>query len=455
MKSQNVAVIAVSITSATISIVCSSIIIIMLLREKIKKTIQRLHFGMGLMNIIFSLSFCLSSIPAPIGTPGAEFAYGNTSFCSLQGFMSYTGYSCFVLYDAMLSIYFLLFIVHNINSTTMQRKVEPYFHAITLVYSLSSGLFLWATNSFNFSGNICWIAPLPRDCITNSTVECVHGKSSSKYIWYLAFIPFVCSFIIIFFCMSYLIYSVRRQFNRSRRYQFDTPQSLQTTTAVAPELDKETTTQALLYIAGFFITSFFIITYQIIRQEFKKDILWLEFLGMLFLPLQGLFNFLIFLTPRVKSIRRRNQEMSYFRAFLVVVTKGENSRSPNRSVTSRIVEQTFTSTSTSRIPNNWVLSNLQPQSGNESSMNNQDSVQIGVNHCNSSKILIMPNNWVIPNQQPQPDNEISINIQVDAQISELQTNYIDVENCEESKESITTKRFTEVEINFSHNVDPK
>ena len=455
MKSQNLVIIATSITSGVISIVCSTMIIIVLQRERKKKTFHRLLFGMSFMDIIFSLSYCLSSIPAPIGTPGAEFAYGNTSFCSLQGFMNYIGYSCFVLYDAMLSIYFVLVIIHNINITTIQRKVEPYFHSITLVYSLSSGLFLWATNNFNFSANVCWIAPLPRDCITNSIVECVHGKLAYKYRWFLVFVPLLFSFITIIFCMSYLIYSVRRQFNRSRRYQFDTPQSLQTTTAVAPELDKETTTQALLYIAGFFITSFFIITYQIIRQEFKKDILWLEFLGMLFLPLQGLFNFLIFLTPRVKSIRRRNQEMSYFRAFLVVVTKGENFRSPNRSVTSRILEQTFTSTSTSRIPNNWVLSNLQPQSGNESSMNNQDSVQIGVNHCNSSKILIMPNNWVIPNQQPQPDNERSINIQDDAQISELQTNYIDVENCEESKESITTKRFTEVEINFSHNVDPK
>ena len=426
----------------------------MLLREKIKKTIQRLHFGMGLMNIIFSLSFCLSSIPAPIGTPGAEFAYGNTSFCSLQGFMSYTGYSCFVLYGAMLSIYFVLFIVHNINSTTMQRKVEPYFHAITLVYSLSSGLFLWATNSFNFSGNICWIAPLPRDCITNSNVECVHGKSSSKYRWYLAFIPFVCSFITIVFCMSYLIYSVRRQFHRSRRYQFNTPQTLQTTTVVAPELDKETTTQALLYIFGFFLTSFFQATYQLIKQEREKDIFWLEVLGLTLHPLQGLFNFLIFFTPRVKAMCRRNQEMSYFRAFLVVITKVEHSRSPNLPLTSRTLEQAFTSTSTSRIPNNWVIPNQQPQSGNGSSMNNQNNVQVGVNHCNSSKTLIMPNNWVIPNQQPRPDNEISMNIQDDVQVGELQTTYTDVENFEETKDNITTKAATEIEIDSTHDLNP-
>ena len=454
MKSQNLVIIATSITSGVISTVCSTMIIIVLLRERKKKTFHRLLFGMSFMDIIFSLSYCLSSIPAPIGTPGAEFAYGNTSFCSLQGFMNYIGYSCFVLYDAMLSIYFVLVIIHNINITTIQRKVEPYFHSITLVYSLSSGLFLWATNNFNFSGNVCSIAPLPRDCITNSIVECVHGKLAYKYRWFLVFVPLLFSFITIIFCMSYLIYSVRRQFNRSRRYQFNTPQTLQTTTVIAPELDKETTTQALLYIFGFFITYFFQGTYQIIKQEMEKEILWLEVLGLTLLPLQGLFNFLIFLTPRVKAICRRNQEMSYFRAFLVVITKVEHSRSPNLPLTSRTLEQTFTSTSTSRIPNNWVIPNQQPQSGNGSSINNQDNVQVGVNHCNSSKTLIMPNNWVIPNQQPRPDNEISMNIQDDVQVGELQTTYTDVENFEEPKDNITTKAATEIEIDFTHDLNP-
>jgi len=441
MKSQNLGIIAVSITSGVISTVCSTLIIIVLLRVKTKKTFHRLLFGMSFTDIIYSLSFCLSSIPAPIGTPGAEFAYGNTSFCSLQGFMHYTGFTCFVLYDAMLSIYFVLVIIHNINST-IQRKVEPYFHSIPLVYSLSSGLFLWASNNFNFSGNVCWIAPLPRDCITNSNVECVRGKLAFKY-RNLSLFPFACSFIIICFCMSYLIYSVRRQFNRSRRYQFNTPQTLQTTTVVAPALDKETTTQALLYICGFLITSFPLMIYQIMRSDFDKEILWLEFLGMIFNPLQGLFNFLIFLRPRVKSICRRNQEMSYFQAFLVIVTKGEHFRSPNHPATSRALEQTSTSPSTPRMPNNWVLPNQQPQSGNGSSMNKQDSIQVGVNHCNSSKTLIMPNNWVIPNQQPRPDNEISIDIQDKVEIGELQTNYTDVENFEESQDNIATRTDTQ------------
>merc|ERR1740139_1414587 len=99
---------------------------------------------MSCMDILHSLSWVAAGLPAPKDTTSSVVpnAIGNVTTCNIQGLMGYTGLIGSVSYDCMLSIYFVMVVVYSKREDDIQKKIEPFFHAISILAPVGAGIFL-------------------------------------------------------------------------------------------------------------------------------------------------------------------------------------------------------------------------------------------------------------------------------------------------------------------------
>jgi len=290
------------------------------------------------MDILHSLSYVASVLPSPKETAGwwSRNAIGNTATCNIQGLVVYVGMLGSVLYDCMLSIYFVMVVVYSKREDFIQKKIEPFFHAISILAPVGAGIFLLVTNYFNDSGIICWISQFPSGCSVDDDIACTRGENATKYRWYFVGYPVILVVLIVLGCMVLLVWSVRKQSAKMKKYganEFEAKvkrkKSMRQSTSgtnlhskKAPRKSenetKQTCTQAVLYVMALFLTFVFAFTFQIVRTYF-----WLYLLEVTFIPLLGFFNFFIFIRPRVVMTMLSRPELSFFQAVYTAVTAKE------------------------------------------------------------------------------------------------------------------------------------
>ena len=82
--------------------------------------------------------------------------------------------------------------------------------------------------------------------------------------------------------------------------------------------------QALLYVAAYFATyGLLFINNVIVFFRETSPPAWLVVMTCILYPLGGMFNMLVYTRPKIGSIRRRNKNISWIRAFILVVGGGE------------------------------------------------------------------------------------------------------------------------------------
>jgi hypothetical protein len=113
-------------------------------------------------------------------------AIGNHATCSLQGFMMIVGFSGAVFYSLSLTLYFLLRIRFGMIDTKIKTKVEPFLHAIPIIYSLSIGIYIYAMDQYNPAGPVCWIAPSPPNCELDPDVDCIEKPINERTLRWVA-----------------------------------------------------------------------------------------------------------------------------------------------------------------------------------------------------------------------------------------------------------------------------
>ena len=322
----------VPMVTGSFSILGSFAIVVIILRSKkgLSTTYHRLMFGMSCMDIIYSISFVGSTLPSPRGTPLVWKALGNTQTCTIQGLLFFMGSTGATMYNCILAIYYFLTITKNVRVQTMTKKIEPFFHGVPVVYLLGSSIVLLATQSFNTAGTICMIAPYPRNCNTDPNLDCIRGKQADKFFWYLNIYPIVLFFITVMYCMIRVYWSVWQQ--ERRMQQYDTVYQIQrrsagvnglgtdTSSRLRPESRNERVamTQCFLYVMAFFMSWIPGGFYRVVLT-FDKNIFSLWVITQFFSPLQGVFNFLVFIRPKVQLVLRSDPSLSLFRAFINAV----------------------------------------------------------------------------------------------------------------------------------------
>jgi len=139
--------------TASISVISSIIIIVMILRskKKLSETFHSITFGISLTNILLSVALSFGPILSPkgISTASPIKALGNQLTCNAQGFFYMIGASAGPLYAISLQLFFLLGIKYSISTKDITKKVEPFLHGVPILFGLIAGILPLAFESSN------------------------------------------------------------------------------------------------------------------------------------------------------------------------------------------------------------------------------------------------------------------------------------------------------------------
>lgn len=182
------------IPTALLSIFGSVTIIIMAFRSRSRRhwtPYTRLLLGMSVSDIYFSFHISISTFLRPRETSPRVWAFGNDTSCSIDGFLGQLAYSA-ILYNGMLSYYFLFAARFGLNNKTISKYIEPSMHVLSIGFPLvtaSVGLVM-GVYAEPTMGMGCWVNDYPRNCgdgLDDTGEECLSGEIG----WIFGGLPFL------------------------------------------------------------------------------------------------------------------------------------------------------------------------------------------------------------------------------------------------------------------------
>ena len=183
--SQQIAIATVPRITGGISFVCSLVLIISILQSDVKlgTPFRRIIFAMCVVDLLQSSTAVISTLSSPKGVPGIWGALGNDTTCSLTGFIFNFSSTAAALYMVSLLCHYFFFVQKKVNVATFRKWIEPPLHIVPIFFSLGSSIYLLSKHYFNQADVVCWIAPVPYNCINEDDVECIRGEDSYSYRW--------------------------------------------------------------------------------------------------------------------------------------------------------------------------------------------------------------------------------------------------------------------------------
>ena len=265
----------------------------------------RIMVSLSAADIPYAVAKMFSTFPAPKNSPGLYFASGNQATCNLQGFFLHLG-MIQPLYVASLSIYYLMVIKYSKSDKYLSKNLEPWMHAISLGYPLIGAIVALSMEYFNYSPNQCWIQSYPLKCEGDT---CIRGKHAYLLGWILAGGVICFTVIVVSFCMIQVVLFVRRRLVVvQRKFTF-----ANRTISNCRNLEKQykaATRQALLYVGTFLLVWFFGFLFRVSKKTRRNVYLLLP--AQVLNPLQGFFNFLIYIWPRYVKSKEEFKDKSFF-----------------------------------------------------------------------------------------------------------------------------------------------
>jgi len=267
-----------------ISLISSTFIIQHVLRDPRRRglTYHRLLLGMSISDFFGSLMCFLSTWPIPRGE--ACLAAGTTMTCTVQGFFNQTAALTTPTYNISLAIYYVLVIVKGWKENRVS-KIEKYLHALPILAGFGTGIAGLALKLYNGAGWICWIAPSPNN----------PERDNPHYgIFRLAFLYADAWAIIIFLaiCMFIIYVHVLKQEQKLDKYRASFLQKKR-------KQSKKIRNQAYLYVGCVYMTWIFGSIFRFMQFAGKTPPTYIIVLFVTFFPLQGFFNLIVYMFPRI------------------------------------------------------------------------------------------------------------------------------------------------------------
>ena len=296
---------------------------------------------------------------APKGTDHVWNPQGSTFTCELQGFFFFTFHLMVPLYNASLCIFYMLVVKYSIADDIMAKRYEPYLHAGPICWALLIGSIILAMDSFN-AGEPCYINAHPKGCELDESVECTRGKHLMllRYILHLPTLLVALFIMVTTLLITYA--SVLEQERKSERYRVQIPlnqsprreswrelRSRMTNdeghSSPAPISNQDQSSrrmarvkrsrlimnQAISYVCAYLLVFMFPTIFFITQTEGapEQSVFIVFAIAQILFPLQGFFNLLIYLQPKMARLRRENQNLGYLSAFWLA-SKPEGPVSP-------------------------------------------------------------------------------------------------------------------------------
>ncbi|KAL9183353.1 hypothetical protein ACHAXT_005140 [Thalassiosira profunda] len=344
-------------TLALVSVIASSTLIWMLRRSRDRfATCQhRILLGLSIADILFSLSLAHFNFPAPTDVDYYVWnAQGNEASCSASGFLTMLGAGSGLTYIVSLNVYYLLVIRYGKTEDFIRRRIEPFLHGLPVAIPLAVSCTLLATNNFNDDGAGNCHAPIynPPHCTgyedgevrEGFEIACGRGSDGAVTFYYIfSFVVLLLVPILVIICLGLIYRTVSKQEKKMARWSRNTPFSSNPSststddqrrisgTAISrsflhrqrtPQTDPRNTSKsravmlrAFSYSAVYFLAWTFFIIGKVLDVLGNEIPLAISYLTNILNPLQGLFNWLVYMQPRVMLAKRRGGDIGWCKAF--------------------------------------------------------------------------------------------------------------------------------------------
>lgn len=288
--------------TSSLSILGSSLIIYMIMsdrKRKLDRPFHRIVLMMSFFDVLQSSAMVIGNAAFPKET-NIYGAKGNEYTCGIQGFVMVLALAV-PLYNACLNIFYVLTIRYSFSSERF-TKFEPALHAIAILVPFSMAI------TFISRGDM-----YPQESV------CV--PSMKSYVFSIASLFVIC-FLICIISMVCICWTVISQANKMECYTtFGKKTNSPPIRSRINDEKKETIMQALLYASAFIFTYFFVIIGVLVARFNGRDHTpsALIILSYIFYPLQGFWNFVFYVRPGVKNVKKASPTKSYFEALRNVV----------------------------------------------------------------------------------------------------------------------------------------
>ena len=317
----NFAIITPRITGS-LSVVSSSILIYLIMRSdtKLSTIYHRIMFGMAVADILSSAAMALTTIPMPRDLSNYGFdtelwkgtRLGNQQTCTAQGFFFALGVIAMYGYNASLCTYYTCVIFFKMKERTIVKYVERFLlHPGPIIMSLSLSIppiVLEKYNPTNFDV-WCTLSQGRGQGVVDQSVEESVLVLISLFLTYI-----VICFVLIIWRVVYIERQIRHAVNdnsHDRNFLRRSPlESSETSLQRRGELlnrvvetsdnTKVVFLQASAYILAFLVT----LSMPFVRTLSLEESLWIFESQVILMPLQGLFNLIIFIAHKIYNYRR-------------------------------------------------------------------------------------------------------------------------------------------------------
>ena len=329
--------------SGGISAVSSVLLIyvILLSKPKLCTIYHRIMFGLSIADIFSSLAMTLTSLPMPSHMPLEEaFGYfwagtriGNTHTCNAQGFFAFSGTIVVFLYTGSLCLYYFFAIALSMKEEKIKKYIEvPVLHGIPILIGLGAGitpLFFEMYNPSITTVSWCFVQPYPNECYDwKIDVDCIRGKNMSQFNSFFMTLLFFagCNALTIVLSLSAVVVKVKRSdallrkaFSRMYKKHPAARKSDLESKRRWNNNSKAVLVQSTSYIVALFAISLppLIRGTNPMEAHFEsKTIARLDKITLVLLPLQGFFNFVIFISHKMHARMNADEELTIKEAFI-------------------------------------------------------------------------------------------------------------------------------------------
>jgi hypothetical protein len=308
------------------SIIAATYIIQHVLRspKRRQRTATRIILGMSTMDLMFACITTLSAsiIPAEFSRV-IVFASGTWKTCEAFGFLQHGAAISSAVYNGSLTLYYLLTIRYRWTDRQTHR-IEGWLHVVPLLIGWGTSIPGLPLTLYNPGPVGCTIGEYPAGCGQRN--NCKRGDDAALYRILFTFLIIwaVFAFLVVAMTMIYrTILSIERASEPSMGANFrmdsDSSPSQQQAMDLASSrrqrskrnsLRQRFAMQALLYCVAFAL-SYLFGTINVINVEWGNGIAYIPilFLQVMLLPLQGVWNALIYIRPRYLRYRDKQRQL--------------------------------------------------------------------------------------------------------------------------------------------------
>ena len=308
-------------TSSITSLFSSLLILFIIFRshKKLTTTFNRLLLGLSISDVISSLAQAFVTIPSPPSHVVGWITVGNMALCRTQGALYSIGAIASPLYNCSICIYYLIEIKFTQYIPSMNR-IERYLHAVPILISLTTSISLLAIDAFSPMLTHCFVSAYPLGCEYDESIDCERGlEYKSAPALFIILMLFQIAIPVIIIGSMILIYrDVATQEARMSRFSFTLRRSRAIQNKIAAR------NRAIAYSVACLLTMiwFFVIVNMTLFSGVGYVPRWLSVVHYTFSPLQGFFNLIVFLQPRVQKywrIHKRSHGNNLIKVFYLAI----------------------------------------------------------------------------------------------------------------------------------------